>query len=487
MQIPNRRQLKHVLAVIVLIALGFTGADCSINQVRSHAHNLGLSQEVSRELKPLGFSMDENEKQFIDILPGYSSDAQYGLVKLAGDGEISTTDLRFIDILPNFTQTGQEKLISLVTEDSRISEDENKGLTYLSGFPDEVKDELISQFGLNDDGMRWLSYLSGIPDKDFAEYAVINKLCIQGDKQFTELEKSYLVDTDTYMGELAGSYLAALNDDELSEELARLPDLDSSGTIQKEDIEALEDIVYWVNNYEYNATFEKMNAEGIKEARAYCTPLQMLLAINQYRELNKEELTRFTEDFSLNDVIELAWRNPDSPYFYGSGIKWGKSWEDYPTVLERINSPYLIAEFLKDNIPYDILALIRLEDEPLEYRDPEAVYKDKKGICADHAALAFEALIVNGYSYETSFEEDNIACRILLSREGAKSGHAACLIYENGEFYLINTGILPSSEPGERLEGPFKTVEELAESAYEGWSCYLLCGPNFFATRKVCR
>ena len=486
MQIPEHRKLKHITVVIVLIALGFTGADCFLNQVRSHAHSLGLSPEISKELKPLGFSMDENEKRFIDTLPGYASDTQYCLTKLADDGEISTTDLAFIDILLDFTQTEREKLIGLVTADSLVSDYENTGLIYLSGFPNEVKDELISQFGLNDDGIRWLSYLSGLPDKDFAEYAVRNKLCIQGDNQFTALEQNFLADTDAYTEELFDSYLAALNDEELSEEIARLPDLDSTGTLREEEIEALEDIVYWVNNYAYRATFEKMNAEGIKGARAYCTPLQMLLAINQYRELDNEELTRFTEDFSLNDLIELAWRNPGSPYYYGSGKQWGKNWKKYPTVLERINSPYLVAEFLKDNIPYDVSILIYDNDEPARYRDPEEVYKDKTGICADHAALAFEALIANGYSYETSFEEDKIACRVLLFKQ-RYTGHAVCLVYENGKFYMINTGVLRASDPGTRLEGPFDTVEELAESAYNDWDCYMLCGPNFFYTEKVCR
>jgi hypothetical protein len=487
MHIPERRKFKHVALVIVLIVLGFTGADCFLNRVRSHADSLGLSREISKELKPLGCSMDESEKKFIGILPGYSSDAQYNLIKLADDGEINANDLAFIDILPDFTQSERENLIGIVTKDSMVSDDENTGLVYLSGFPDEVKGDLISQFGLNDDGIRWLSYLSGLPDKEFAEYAVRNKLCIQGNKQFTELEQKFLADTDAYTEELFDSYLAELNDEEFSEEITRLPDLDGTGTIREEEIEALEDIVYWVNNYAYRATFEKMNAEGIKEVRAYCTPLQMLLAINRYRELSDEELTRFTEDFSLNDLIELAWRSPGSPYYYGSGKQWGENWKDYPTVLERINSPYLVAEFLKDNIPYDISILIYDEDESAEYRDPEEVYEDKTGICADHAALAFEALIANGYRYETSFEGDKIACRVLLFRERESSGHAVCLVYENGKFYLINTGVLPASEPGTRLEGPFDTVEELAESAFEDWDCYMLCGPNFFYTEKVCR
>ncbi|MEJ2739008.1 MAG: hypothetical protein P8105_04140 [Dehalococcoidia bacterium] len=486
MKIPERRKLKHFTIIIILIMLGLTGADCSLNQIKSHIRSLELSPEISKELKPLGWSMNENEKQFIDILPGYSSDTQHRLIKLAGDEEIDINDLAFIDILPDFTQTERDKLIGIVTEDSRVSDDENTGLMYLSGFPDEVRDDLISQFGLNDDVILWLSYLSGLPDKEFAEYAVRNKLCIQGDKQFTELEQNFLTDTDAYAEELFDSYLAALNDGELTEEIARLPDLDSTGTIREEEIEALEDIVYWVNNYAYRATFEKMNGEGIKEVRAYCTPLQMLLAINRYSELGNEELTRFTEDFSLNDLIELAWRNPESPYYYGSGKVWGKNWKEYPAVLERINSPYLVAEFLKDNIPYDISVLIRDEDEPARYRDPEKVYKDKTGICADHAALAFEALIVNGYSYETDFKEDRIACRVLLYKQGY-SGHAVCLVYENGEFYLINTGVLRASDPGTRLEGPFDTVEKLAERAFKGWDCYMLCGPNFFYTEKICR
>jgi hypothetical protein len=462
-----------------------------MNKIKRYATQLGLPPEIVRELRPLGNSIEENEKQLIDALPCYSPDVQYNLVKLAGDGEISTNDSTFITILPGYTRTGQEKLSDLVAADFLVSQVEIKGLLYLSCFPDDVKDNLITQFGLNDEGMRWLSCLSGLPDRDFAEYALRNKLCIQGDGQFTELEKQFLTDRDNYANELVDTYLADLKDAELSKELSRLPDLDSAREIKKEAVEGLEDIVCWVDNFPYAATFEKMEAEGIQEARAYCTPLQMLLALCQYKELNCEELTELTGNYSLNDLIELAWRNPASPYYYGTKKQWGTGWEDYSTVIERVNSPYLVAEFLKDNIPYDIEALIRLEfeDESIKYRDPEAVFRDKKGICADHASLAFEALTVNGYLYETGFEDsqNHSTCRIALSNKYMKVAHAACLVFENGKFYLINTGVLSPSEPGKRLEGPFNTVEELASSAFEDWDCYTLCGATFFSKKRVCR
>jgi hypothetical protein len=489
MKITNR-QLQNtirVLAIPVLLVCAWSG--CVLNQTVKYASGLGLSTGVVRGLRPLGFSMDEQKKQFIDTLPFCSTDEQNNLIKLAADGEISSADLAFVTAIPSFTQPSRAKLVELVTADSLISESENRGMDFLSGFPDDVKDRLISQFDLNGDGMEWLSYLSELPDSEFAEYAVRNMLCIQGDNRFTDIEKQFLADRDTFANELVGTYIAGLKDAELANEINRLPEFDSGGEMTVESVEGLEDIIYWTNNFPYNETFAKMNAEGLREKRAYCTPLQMLLAIFEYQEPDSEALTGLSEKYSLNNLIDLAWRNTKSPYYYGDLNKWGPLWTDYTTVLKRINSPYLVAEFMKDNIPYDIAALIRADDKPLTYRDAESVYKDKRGICADHAALAFEALTTNGYVYETDFEDnpDHATCRIVFYTEHVKVAHAACLVFENGRFYVINTGTLGTIKPGERLEGPFNTVEELATNTYREWDCYMLCGSNLFFRKRICR
>ncbi len=142
-------------------------------------------------------------------------------------------------------------------------------------------------FGLYDDVPTWLIYNSTLP-KDFAEYAIKNKLGIQ-DKKLTDLEKKFLGDLNKYLQEMFDYNISKISriDPELATQLKRLPYF--------KEIE-LEDVLYLANNPKCKSILEKLYGKGI-EKKMHPVALEALL----WRGMRD-----FKNEFDLNNPLERS-------------------------------------------------------------------------------------------------------------------------------------------------------------------------------------
>ena len=445
-----KKWLCGVLAGLVLA----TGIAC-MDDLPNYARNLGLSPSVIDELGLLGPKMDEYEKAFVELLSNYSEPVQM-------------------------------KLVEQITGDSKVSGEEVDALDYLSGFPGEVQGEFIDH-GLDAEVVNFLITARALPDQGFAQYAVINKLCI-GDGQLTDLESKFLTEPEKYSGELLTQYLLDLESiyPEVADEMGKLPDL---GQITIENVEATEDILDLSCNPENSTFFEAILNEGIRDKRKYCTPLQALVWLAYDEE---EFITTSVSLLVPSSLIWLAWVDTSTSQNYASD-----KWRDFDKVVDRLNSPNMVSVYIIDCIPYSM----ERHDFFVKYArslnwlsltmTPKEVFEKKIAVCQDHSRFALYCLIGNGYTYN-NFDKypDKAACILEASNEQAKplpSGshrHFVCMYVENGNFYMIDDRLIRRQS---LVRGPFKTIEEAAEVTHPGWNEYKFYDINMKITNRVFR
>ena len=167
---------------------------------------------------------------------------------------------------------------------------------------------------------------------------------------------------------------------ELYEELLKLPDLKE---IDDRDREAVEDIASLALNPKYEEAFEAMLNEGIKGKRKYCSPLEALLWVAYDRELNGYYPLR---PYKLGKLANDAWKNTTTSESYAS-----ERWQDFDEVVDRLNSPMLVREWVNHRLRYDYSRVHLVQT-------PEATFDLTAGVCRHAATLATECLLSGGYT-----------------------------------------------------------------------------------------
>jgi hypothetical protein len=246
---------------------------------------------------------------------------------------------------------------------------------------------------------------------------------------------------------------------ELYEELILLPDLEE---MDEKDNEALINIAYLALNPDNKSVFEEILDEGIKDERKYCAPLEALLWIAYEKDLT--EYNPF-ENYSLKNLVNTAWKTTDISYNY-----YTDKWQDFDTVVDRLNSPPLISIYMRDNFNYD---MEEMEEIYLSRSGPavpaEKTFETKIGTCGDMSRFALHCLINNGYEYASFKTEDNSAAMVGIFISTGAIGHAICLVKDKGVFYAIDNGA---------FRGPFPNEETAIHSesmlvGLENWAQYV--------------
>ena len=440
------------------------------NEIVDYAQSLNLPLNIVDELRVLGPEMDQYERELIELVSGHSEPVQMKTKRLV-------EAIRYFreSILPL-------KIVRQLTIDSKVSKEEVNALKYLWKFSGEVQEGFID-LGLDADVLNFLTIVSTLPDQGFAEYAVINKLCIQ-DRKLTDLESNFLGEPERYSNELLTQYLVDLGSiyDELADELRKLPDFEQASI---KNVEATEDVLSLASNPERRTFFEAVLSEGVKDSRKYCTSLQALvwavydtdLAEDMEPAEHEERVKQLRNEgasypdiaeelgitygqarvavgefplTSVSSLVQFAWVNSSTSQNYESD-----RWKDFDEVVDRLNSPNLVATYMATNFFY------KFHSGVIPY-DAQAMFNKKVGDCKDYAMFASYSLLNNGFDYDDFEMKDKAAC-ILKMWRGEHDGHSVCLYKWNNRFYIINLY---------RIQGPFSTVEEAANTALPNWVIY---------------
>ena len=142
--------------------------------------------------------------------------------------------------------------------------------------------------------------------------------------------------------------------------------------------------------------------------------------------------------------------------------------------------------YMRDNISYDYKLLDRTKKGPAYVWYPaKATFQTKKAICSGHAAFALYCLLNNGYNYNNFDAHKHDAACVLSAtgklEAGYVQGHSVCMYVENGDFYSIDI------RHGNRIVGPCKTIEEVAQNTIGVWRDYKFRDVNGKRTKTVYR
>ncbi len=255
-----------------------------------------------------------------------------------------------------------------------------------------------------------------------------------------------VTETGNALAELGTAY------PELCRELLRLPDLEG---LDDKDKKAMEDIAYLALNPKNRQAFESMLNEGIKDKRKYCTPLQALVWIAYDREFTAYDVP---SNYFLSKLISDAWENTTASKNYTSD-----RWKSFDEVVDRLNSPKLIATYMDRNIHYDWEKLGRLDSY---WQSPIETFNRKKGICQDKARFALYLLLQNGYPYAVMFRAGKLT--------GFPNGHVVCLYRKDSKYYTND------SADTTVIKGPFSTLDAVADATYPSWEEYHIIPTTMF-------
>lgn len=142
-------------------------------------------------------------------------------------------------------------------------------------------------FGLDENVADYVLFVSSLP-KDFGDYTLQNKLCIQ-DHELTELEKQFLEEPDQYLQQMFDGYMTEIVtvDPGLADKLKIIPFLKE---IEITDVEALEDIIFLAGRAEYRVILEKIYGKGI-ERTMHPVALEKLVWDCYSSELDEPDLS----------------------------------------------------------------------------------------------------------------------------------------------------------------------------------------------------
>lgn len=167
---------------------------------------------------------------------------------------------------------------------------------YLKSISDGLY-EMYAKFGLDENVTDYITFVQSLP-KDFALYALTNKLCIK-DHKLTDLEKQFLKEPDKYLQQMFDSYMAEIGkiDPEMAIQLKKLPYFRMLDT---KDVEVVEDFLWLAGIPKYKTMLGKIYGKGI-ERKMHSVALEALLwrAFNRnYDEYNPLEDLNYSPIFT---------------------------------------------------------------------------------------------------------------------------------------------------------------------------------------------
>lgn len=283
----------------------------------------------------------------------------------------------------------------------------------------------------------------------------------------------------------------------LASEIRKLPEFQDGITIQEE--KALDDFVelYADNPKAFSNTFKQMYQVGKPKVRKYCTPLQALYWL--FEDGAFEEARAVLEDYQLialldyswvlgntehifhwkwktkeaallyqncsdnslkikidqfkkenkgatGYIIELAKEYPEKFDYHFNEAKYHKfltktqkRWNDFSTVVERLNAPELIDYYEGKSFVYS--GYYRT-GHPASY-----IFKKGSGNCDAHVSFTVYCLIKAGYN---------------AWRKSVSNREHVTTFYKNEEgYYILDRAHKRTIAGKSRIRGPFNSVSEI--------------------------
>lgn len=161
---------------------------------------------------------------------------------------------------------------------------------------------IYDRFGIDKDIADYVLFVSTLP-ADFRDYVLQNKLCIQ-DYKLNELEKQFLKEPDRYLQQMFDGYITEINmlDPNMDTQLEKLPYF---RTLEIEDVEVLEDVLYLASNPQYKSMLEKIYGKGI-ERKMWPVALEAMVWRGMRSDENEFDVNNPLEGSDLTTLTRLA-------------------------------------------------------------------------------------------------------------------------------------------------------------------------------------
>jgi len=427
----------------------------------AYALRKGLLEDLAKKLKPLDADgkMDFNEQELTDYL------VNTNLVKLSPE---QVTAIR--------AQCVQE-----VLKDSMVSDKEAVGLHTLSLYPGETQTRYAN---FSENVFEYFSTLASLlakdsSKKDLVDYYVLNKVRMEGDGlpgfRLTDLDMKFLLEPEKYAKNVFDADLKKLEParPDLPPEIRKIPDYEKIGI---KEAETNEDVVNRVlrSNKDELKVYDVMLKEGIPAKRKFCSPLQTLVWYCEDNELvGRDPITVMaSSDESIiksrmYDFIDSVWKKT-----YGT-----PRWKDFWTVVYRLNSPELVALYMKNNIRY-------IEDPSGGwFKTAFETFRDGGGDCEDHGMFGALSLATNGY--------EAYVFGVFPYLDRGTGGHAVTLFkHPNTQLFYLFDNTMFSGIKG--IFGPYDSINEVVSHVYiepigAEWKRYIIWDINWNIIKQVIR
>ena len=264
----------------------------------------------------------------------------------------------------------------------------------------------------------------------------------------------------------------------LAKELGKLPELEDG--ISPVEVAALKEVLrlYEMDPQTFDTAFQQMYKVGLPEVRKYCSPLQALFWLA--KDGKSKELNSIVKEYSLYNLLSLSWsfgakingkvlslseeqiqeithylseneracveryqseqkskvisilynREPkafprEARNIIKSALKDDRRWNDFDTVIARLNAPELIDYYERQRIRYHY--------EPLHGEDfAEVIYvfNNNRGHCAMITAFTVYCFTKAGYKASTHYVKD----------PGGSKPHRVCIFEVAGKRYVMDNG-----------------------------------------------
>ncbi|RLG40807.1 MAG: hypothetical protein DRO05_05440 [Thermoproteota archaeon] len=163
-----------------------------------------------------------------------------------------------------------------------------------------------------------------------------------------------------------------------------------------------------------------------------------------------KEVLEYLTDPLLKDTDSDGESDSAEVLVYGTDPTRAEDWKDFKVVVGILDTPEKITRYMKDHFTY-------IPDPPDEdvWQTAEETFYKGGGDCEDFAIFALYCLRAHGWRYDAFDLYKNHSAAVLgIIWSGIEFGHAVLVYVEEGRFYIIHSGIIPT-------EGPFPDLESL--------------------------
>jgi hypothetical protein len=264
----------------------------------------------------------------------------------------------------------------------------------------------------------------------------------------------------------------------LAQELGKLPELKDG--VSAGEAAALEELLslYERDPQVFDSAFQQMYQVGLPEVRQYCSPLQALFWLAEDGKF--KEMASVVRDYSLYDLLSSSWSfgerikgkvlalsqeqieeithyldethracveryppeqrnnvisilyksNPkafprEARKIIKSALKDDRRWNDFNTVIARLNAPELIDYYERQRIRY-----YYERNHGEDFTEVLYVFIHNRGHCAMITAFTVYCFQRAGYKASTYYVDD----------PGGSKPHRVCLFEVNGKKYVMDNG-----------------------------------------------